>query len=203
MDEVRETLASQGLPVDRASAAASLRRQQLDPFLHDILVDVLSISAIFNQNLPGMQLDMRIFQEMKVSVCYRLLQLHPLDDRGCKSSLEAAYQLGLTVFVMTIYLPCGHLQVLDYSLISPRLKRVLGEEILGEQSAVALWLALMGGIWISHDEKEQWIIAKLGQISRNLDVKSWHEARDAISICPWIDVLHGQPGRELWELSQN
>lgn len=201
MQRVDDGLAKKGLGFDRDAAAMAVRHRGLDPYLHDILVDIISLCSLFNNNLPNSTLDVNLFLENQTSICYRLLHFHPLGSHWPEpyDIIQAAYHTGLTVLMMTMFLQHDRRRVLDYSLITQCVWDVLEDsnsELLDEE--FALWLMLMGGIWISVGVEVGSLLSRIQSTAEKLGLVRWDEACIIMARFPWIHALHDQPGRELW-----
>ena len=104
MSLVRENFAAAGLPLDVVTAAREARHPSLAPQLFDVLVDVKSISTMLNSITSGEMIDIGTFEEMLISICYRLMRFRPLHVPWRRATTEAAYHIGLTMFTMSFFL---------------------------------------------------------------------------------------------------
>jgi hypothetical protein len=201
MQKVDEGLAKKGLILDRNAAALTVQHSGLDPYLRDILVDIISLCSLFNDNLPKTTLDVNLFLENQTSICYRLLQFHPLASHWPEpcDAIQVAYHTGLTVFMMTMFLQHDRRRVLDYTLISRCVWQVLDSgkiEEIGEE--FALWFMIMGGIWISVGVEVEALLSRIRSTAEALGIARWEDARLCVAKFPWIHALHDQPGHHLW-----
>ena len=198
MSEVPTMLASKGLYLDRSSAASAIRHNGLDPDLHEILLDITSVTSLV-KNLPtDLTIELTTFQEMLVSICSRLIRFHPLQSLKQKSDIEAVYHIGLTIFMMTLFLQYDHRRILQYELVSLRLKDVLDRGLDEVDDDLVLWLLLIGGIWISSGTDRFWLTSRIMELARRLGLNSWADVHGYVSTFPWISTLHDQPGRAVW-----
>ncbi|KAH7142113.1 hypothetical protein EDB81DRAFT_691592 [Dactylonectria macrodidyma] len=199
MPQVQVLLSSKGLSLDRASAASSVQHGGLEPYLHEILLDVISTSSLFNNKLHMHSVGLVAFQEMLVSICYRLLRLHPLDEPRQASDIQTVYHIGLTIFMMTLFLQYNRHQIMDHKLVSFCFKDVLVRGSFEHESELMLWFMFIGGIWVSGDVDTYWVVPRIRATLQQLGIKTWDEAQSSLRKFPWINVLHDQPGRELWD----
>ena len=198
MSEVQITLASSGLSLDRTSAASAIRHNGLDPNLYEILLDVKSLTSLFNNILADLTIDLNTFHEMLVSICCRLIRFHPLQSPRQESNIDAVYHIGLTVFMITLFLQYGGRQTSPYELVSLRLRDVLDGELNELDDDLVLWLMFVGSIWVSGGTDGSWIISKIRRLARRLGINSWAKVQRSVSTFPWISALHDQLGRIVW-----
>ncbi|RYO75252.1 hypothetical protein DL764_010538 [Monosporascus ibericus] len=199
MPELRKSLASKGLSLDCTSAVSSIPYDGLEPYLQDILLDVMSISSLFNSDLSYRTLDFLTFQEMNYSICFRLLRFRPLGHAGQGSGIQAAYHTGLTIFVITLFLQhTHHRRIQDYELVSMRLREVFDSGLDDLDDGLVLWLMILGSIWTTGDVDGDWLLPKISSEAQRLGLKTWDDARDIICKFPWINALHERPGRAVW-----
>ncbi|KAL6401646.1 hypothetical protein AUP68_15523 [Ilyonectria robusta] len=199
MPEVQVLLAPKGLSFDRPSAASSVQHKGLNPQLHEILLDVLGSSSLFNNRVRVHAVDLLTYQEMLVSICYRLIRFHPLDEPRLESDVEAIYHTGLTIFMMTIFLQYDRRRIMDHELASFCFRDTLDRTSLERDNELVLWYMIIGGIWISGEVDGDWLAPRIWMVAENLGIKSWDEVRKCVGKFPWVNVLHDEPGRVLWD----
>ena len=116
MPEVQKSLASKGFCFELNSTAFLIEHNGLEPYLLHILLDIMSVCSLFN-NLPKDTLDLETFQEIKISLCYRLLRFRSLDETRQQSDIQTAYHLGFVIFMMTTFLQHDRRRIIDFKLI--------------------------------------------------------------------------------------
>ena len=201
MELVRSNLTSQGIKFDRSAAEDTLRHQVLDVNLHNVIIDSICVCDLFNHGIGNRQIDLVTFQEMVYSICYRLLNFRPLDDPS-RTSVQAAYHIGLTMIVMSMFLRFDRRRVLDYRFLTCALSDTLDSWPVDADDELLLWLVMVGGIWVSGALGNDWLHQLIRRTSRKLGVESWDSVLDIVKTFPWIHALHDAPGRELWETVQ-
>lgn len=201
MREVQITLASKGFGLDQIAAASTIRHNGMDPSLYKILLDVASVSSLFNDSPAGLKLDTNTFQEILVSVCSRLIRFHPLQSPKQKSDIEAVYHIGMTIFMMTLFLQYDGQRILQYELVSLRLQDVLDRGLDDLDNDLVLWLMFIGGIWTLGGTDGLWLFSRIRTLAFRLGVNSWAEVHSCISGLPWIRALHDRPGHAVWTLA--
>ena len=201
MSEVRNTLLERGFDFDRLSAASAIRHTGLDPSLHEVLLDVINVASLFNNIPTGQTLHINTFQEIIVSILSRLIRFRPLQSSKRESNVEAGYHIGLTIFMMTIFLQYDSRRILEYDLVSLYLKDVLDSGLDEQERDLTVWLIFIGGIWVSGDTDGGWFIWKARRLLRRLSIKSWREVHNSVRKFPWIDALHDRLGFVVWNLA--
>ncbi|KAJ4311630.1 hypothetical protein N0V84_010344 [Fusarium piperis] len=159
--------------------------------------DLRDFSALANQLIPSRhKLEPEIFQEIMLSVQYRLLVLgYSLDEHP----LREAIRLGLLAYESTIFLQIKGVK-LKSDLFTLQLREAI-EAIPVEGEAIAnvkLWLLLIGSMVI-FDSKASW----LGQSIQSLTGRqTWSQVRKRVKEVMWIDIIHDPAGSEAFEASR-
>jgi len=198
MPEVQKILALKGLCLNRNSTATLVGLNRLDLYFHQILLDAMGLCALFNNDLHNCTLDLETFQEIVISLCYSLLRFRSLNDSKQQSDMQAAYHIGLTIFMMTVFLQYDRRRILDYNLIPLCLREFLDSRLDELEDEAILWLMIVGGIWISGDDDREWLAPRTRMMAQRLGIDTWDEVRSSVSKFPWINALHDEPGRSLW-----
>lgn len=202
MHHVRTSMWTHDLRLDRNISSCSNLNDRLDPYLHDIFLDVMSMCSLFNQ-LGSKTVDYMIFLEALISLCYRLLKFRSMSNASTLCDGQSAYHIGLTIFMMTMFLQYDRRRLINYSLVPVCLENVVQDESREHGEDFSLWLLTIGGIWISDEPNNRWLAPRLRMMAQRLGLDSWEEAQDSIRQYPWITGLHDQPGRELWNRVHN
>lgn len=201
MPEARATLTAAGFKLDPVAAECAIQHQGLHPVLYDILLDVISISLLFNCLPPGQKINVTTFSELVLSVSSRLVRFHSLSDPPLESATEAAYHIGLTIFMMSTFLQHDRRRIIAYEFVSTHLKDIIdrGTEALGK--GLALWLTFLGGIWVLGDPDTFWLRQRVRGLVERLEINSWEEVQSLVSQFPWIRPFHDKVGLEVWNLA--
>lgn len=197
LSKVQTALKFKGFARNRISAIPLTQCEQLDPYLRDILLDVLDIDAVLNDFAGDGHLGLITFQEIMISICSRLIHFHPLKSDKPLSLVKAAYHTGLVMYMMSLFLQHDHRRIMDYPLVTVRLKEVLNcDQELDDD--LALWLMCLGGIWLADDPYRLWLGPMISEFSRTTGIDSWPEVHGRISKFPWINDVHEDQGRLAW-----
>lgn len=199
MSEVQSTLRSQGFNFDRNPERNGTQHIGLNWNLHLILSDVKCVTRLINNLQPGQILRFEIFLEIILSVCSRLISFHPLNSPKKLPRVEAVYHIGLTIFMMTLFLQHEGRQIMKFDLVFTRLKDILDGELDDLDDRLVLWLLIIGSIWTSGGTDGSWLIEKLRLTAQRMNLKNWEEVRDCLSAYPWVKMVHDRPGRVVWK----
>lgn len=171
-----------------------------------ILMDVFDICTLFNH--PGdrhFEVDLDAYQEFMISIAYRLLSLDLTKQQQPYPTQESIYQIGLTIFMMTMFLQYGRRRLHRFTRITQLLKRGVEAHSLHEDKDQMLWLMVLGGIWMMDgvwdldEHTGEWLPPLITELALEMGVRSWDDARARIVKYPWIHKLHDEPGRLIWE----
>ena len=197
LSKVQNTLKAKSFARNRISAIPLTQCEHLDPYLRGILLDVLEIDAVLNDFAGDGHLGLVTFQEILVSICSRLIHIRPLKSDKPMSPVEAAYHTGILIYIMSLFFQHDHRRIMDYDLVTVRLKEVLDcEQELNDD--LALWLMCLGGIWLADDPYRLWLAPMIRQFTHTTGIDSWPEVHDRVSKFPWINVIHEDQGRLAW-----
>lgn len=197
MSETLVILESKGFDVRRDVTACGIRYDGLDPALYEILLDVTSIAYLFN-NLPADQtVDTYLFQELVVSVCFRLVEFRPEQGSSDRHSTEAALHIGLTAFMMTLFLQHSYRRLIDYDLVSLRLKDALNRHLHELDDDLGLWLVFIGRVWTWGSDDEFWA-GKIREVVQRLGITHEADVLKSVKRLPWITTLHDKLSHMVW-----
>jgi hypothetical protein len=198
MFEAQTRLASKGFLYDQVFAEYSTRRAHLSPSLHGILIDAISFANFLDAAPNNREIDLYTFSDLLHSMCYRLIRHHPLESTTSLGGEEDAYHIGLTLFVMTLFMQFDNKRILRCDLVSTRWENVLDRDIGELDDDILLWLALMGGMWIHKVPDKSRNNSKMKRLASNLGISTWSEVQAAISPFPWIKAVHETPSFDVW-----
>lgn len=195
--KVQSTLKSKGFARNRISDIPPTQCEKLDPYLRDILLDALDVAAVLNGSLGDGHLGLITVQEILVSICSRLIQFHPLKSDMPLSLVEAAYHIGLVIYTMSLFLQHDRRRIMDYDLVTVRLKEVL-DSAQDLDDDLALWLMCLGAIWLADDPCRLWLSQVINRFMTRTGIGSWSEVHDRVRKLPWINAVHEDQGRLAW-----
>ncbi|KAL7953566.1 hypothetical protein V8C34DRAFT_296612 [Trichoderma compactum] len=196
MAKVRDVLARKKIDFDGNAATSCPQHHLLEPYLHDILVHMMGATSLFNN---GVKLDLETLQEMILSIGYRLTQFSSSEEDRRLWRLQDSYHIGLTIWTMTVFLHGGRRQILDYKRLDRRLKEILDSDLEDHNPELALWLLILGGVWVLDGYDEHWLPSRIRLMAMRLNIRSWDKVYTIVGHFPWIHALHDDLGRALWD----
>ncbi|KAM0352305.1 hypothetical protein ACHAPU_001969 [Fusarium lateritium] len=166
--------------------------------LQNAFKDLRDFSALANKLPPnGKKLKPEAFQEIMLSIQYRLLQLDFSDDPNL---LQEAVRIGLLALESTIFLQIRGTKLKSQSFDHQLRSAIQAIPVQGEAIAnVKLWLLLVGSIMI-FEGNEDWLVQSIRSI---VGRQTWAEVRERVKEVIWIDMIHDVPGRQAYEESQS
>ncbi|KAH8892276.1 hypothetical protein GQ53DRAFT_686240 [Thozetella sp. PMI_491] len=145
----------------------------------------------------GHRIGVRMFQEIVISVHYRLLHLayDPNDQ------LEAV-RLAMLALATSIFLKIHDIPG-NYRHLAQQVRRSLQSV---ELSGTAPWTKLV--LWIFFvarlsvlpgAEDESWLHERVLQLTHALSLHSWLEVREVLKSHLWLDIVHDKEGKKFFE----
>ncbi|KAF7562245.1 hypothetical protein G7046_g1892 [Stylonectria norvegica] len=166
--------------------------------LRNVFLDLHDFSGMANVLMYVPQkLQPELFQEIMVSIQYRLLYLEYSVDHW---ALEEAVRLGLLAFETTVFLQIPGTKLNAGENFSGRLEHAIAK-ITVTSPAVAdikLWLLIVGSIIVFADD-EPWLVASIRELTTGQD---WQDVRTRVKKVMWIDAVHDKPGKAAFEATQ-
>jgi hypothetical protein len=161
---------------------------------------LMTVSRLFNDN-PLIRLDPWEWQELLISIYYRLLNRYPLASDFFRNDHENAYYLGMLALMSTIFFNYGKFRRLPYDLLASKLHAAIEKALCNKalEESTILWLLFVGGISIFGADNWAWLSQELKSFLLALNIDSWRTARSRIKSFPWIDVAHDKAGKKLWQ----
>lgn len=151
------------------------------------------------------------YHEITVSLGCRLLRIDPTSSEVANaraSHFDRTIHLGLTLFTMILYLQTDRQRGFKYPLIVQRLERMLADFMDEDDSSrlvLRMWLLLFGAIWLAGDDTLddilQRILEQLHTTALQLNLQDWTRVCQSLVIhrLPWIQSLHGDMGKKIWQ----
>jgi hypothetical protein len=196
MPQIISTLHTLDLNFDQEAAYKLVHHRTLDPAILDVLLDVICTSTLFSDIPSARKVDLYLFQELLVSVCYRLLAI---PHSHSPPRIEDAYHVGLTIFMMSLFLQIGKQRVMNYDNVTKRLRNIVESDLLEGEDELRFWLLMLGGVWVADDDHVEWLMPMMFTQTRKMQLWSWSKAKEVLDRWPWIGGLHDGPGRMVWE----
>ncbi|KAK7752045.1 hypothetical protein SLS62_006009 [Diatrype stigma] len=164
-------------------------------FVWDDVVEYARAANIATQ--CQLSIDQELYQEVMVSVHYRLVNL--CFDIG---DVDEAFRLALLAFASTLFLQWRGIKP-RYEHLSWRLSIAvspLGRKTRDQLPAqLAFWLHVIAAVFISNGHEKAGSRLALVDILRDMKLESWNEARSVLKTILWVDALHDPLAKQLVE----
>ncbi|KAG4275134.1 hypothetical protein FPRO04_08796 [Fusarium proliferatum] len=166
--------------------------------LQNTFKDLRDFSALANKHSPSSKkLKPEAFQEIMLSIQYRLLQLDFSQD---PAPIQEALRIGLLAYESTIFLQIQGTKLKSDSFSRQFRDAIQATPVQGEATAnIKLWLLVVGSI-IVFDSSEDWLVQSINSLTGR---QSWEEVRERVKEVMWIDVIHDVSGRKAFEATQS
>ncbi|KAH7202254.1 hypothetical protein DER44DRAFT_887277 [Fusarium oxysporum] len=197
---IKRILSSRGFTLESSSDAYSLRHSRLDSALQEASFDAMGLCRLFNKHMDEKPLNLLEFQEVLISICYRLLRFRTIGESRLKHDIQSAYHIGLSLFMISIYFHNKQDRMARPGLITALVKEVTESILDDSEDEFAFWLLTLGGISVPRNDDREWMVEKLRDLASMLGVMNWEQAKDCLAIFPWMNAIHDEPSRKLWDL---
>ncbi|RBR26432.1 uncharacterized protein FIESC28_00726 [Fusarium coffeatum] len=159
--------------------------------LQNTFKDLRDFSFLANRLSPTSQkLKPEAFQEIMLSIQYRLLQL------SFTEPLQEALRVGLLAYESTIFLQIQGTKLKSESFRVQMQETIQAVPVLGEATAnIKLWLLLVGSMMV-FEGTEEWLVQTIRSLAGR---QGWKDVRSRVRDVMWIDVIHDTPGRKAYE----
>lgn len=193
MDEIQKSLLSRGFTLQSAEGH---QFRSVQPILRQAFSDSKGVCNLFNKHIDKKPLDLVEFQEILISICYRLLEFRTLNDSRLIRDVDSAHHIGLIVFMMSLFWNNHQDWLAKPGLIAACIKEALQVEDLEDK--FVFWLLVLGCISVSGEDDMQWMAMRLHKKAQKLGVVTWDDAQNYLLEFPWMNVIHDTSGEKLW-----
>ncbi|KAI1014183.1 hypothetical protein LB504_008870 [Fusarium proliferatum] len=193
---VKRSLAYKGFDLQPDSDAYSGR---LDSTLQEAFSDAMGLCRLLNKHQDEKPLDLLEFQEVLVSICYRLLQFRTICESRLEQDTQSTYHIGLCLFMISIYFNNTQFRIARRGLIMALVKEATGSKWSEQEYEVKFWLLILGGISVSLPDGREWFVERLREQASLLGIITWEQAKDCLARFPWMNAIHDEPSRKLWD----
>ncbi|RGP75148.1 hypothetical protein FLONG3_5832 [Fusarium longipes] len=155
MGEIQNALSSRGFTMESDPQAYQFQPSQLHGVLEQSFSDIMGICNLFNKHVDKKPLDLIEFQEIIISICYRLLQFRTLDESRLKQDVESSYHIALILFIMSIFWNNHQNRLAKPGLIAACIKDAL--RMAGQlDHEFVFWLLVLDGISVPEKDDLEW-----------------------------------------------
>ncbi|KAF5979004.1 hypothetical protein FBULB1_5905 [Fusarium bulbicola] len=169
---IKRNLAYKGFTLQQDSAADS---NQLDPALQEAFSDAMGLCRLLNKHQDEKPLDLLEFQEVLVSICYRLLQFRAIAESRLKQGIQSRYHIGLSLFMMSIYFNNTQDRIARRGLIKNFVKEAIESKLNDDEDGFRFWLLILGGITVPARDGREWFVEELREQASSLGIMSWEQ----------------------------
>lgn len=144
----------------------------------------------------GHKMDGALFQEMLISVQYRLLLLEVSAD-----SIDEAIHVGTLAFSTNIFLQTRGLAIRFETLFAKLRACIIELSSLEESSETEfkLWLLFVARMFIGREVEYSWLELEMRKCLEALNLTSWNTVRERLQGYLWIGILHDTGGKRAFE----
>jgi hypothetical protein len=180
--------------------------QSVCPELREVVLETLSFSHILQaQANRAQKLDPQAFQSTLIYVGYRLIEVELSHQAPtANTSLDILIQLAMIGFQNTFWLGLGR-KLFTVPLLAQRFRSaaqtIISDNHIPPQKIVLFWALFMGRISLLTKAEDLWIVPKLKTLTMELELHTWTEASIALSVFPWVKVVHDAPGERFWNVT--
>lgn len=176
--------------------ASQLATLNLDKRLAKIDSDLFHFTTSANIACQtGQKINPEIFQEVLISVQYRLMLIDFVGDE-----LNELLRVGLLASSTTIFLQTQGIRI-RFDKLSNTFKKLMCKfDCTNENmNGAGLWLLFTAAMLaVTHDD-DVWLIPLLQKAVKAITSSSWKEVRARLKLFPWIDAIHDQDGRRVFD----
>ncbi|KAH8891748.1 hypothetical protein GQ53DRAFT_647811 [Thozetella sp. PMI_491] len=174
-----------------------------DSKLVNAWADLRSVCSTANRLRAGdesTKYNLNVYHSIMLPIMYRLLRLQFM-----AGTPDEALRLALVVFTASVYLQFrGHLCRFDYMAESLQVALDQLPSRRGGQKSMqklVLWMYYMSAIAYGLDkEKPQTLLACVKARTVDIEMASWGELRDTFKGLLWIDSIHDDVGKHVYEV---
>ncbi|VUC32978.1 unnamed protein product [Clonostachys rosea] len=176
----------------------------LDDSLQASFLDLMSLAAFVSGRTPcPMKLQIYPFHDMIIFLGFRLLEIRPLDQAELTTTYESLMHLALIGFLTTFLRGLAG-RASNFMAITSSLRKAIHEATIEEYhfQKLVVWASLIGGHVIFNQDDECWLIPRLSEVSRALNLNWWGDVEVVLMDFPWIPSIHNKAAKRLWNMSQ-
>lgn len=175
----------------------------LDPRLNSVWTDAQEFCAIMNlARVTGRRMRAGLFQELMISLQYRLVYLDPVRQGMARENLHEAVRLSTLAFTTSVFLRIAGIDT-RYPCLASQLKTTLStlKPAADEQhSELRLWLLVIAAISLFRTRNKVWLKETITETLRQREMLSWQNMKAIMKKHLWIDMIHDTEGQKLFDL---
>lgn len=176
-----------------------------DIVIRGVFLDLTRVSRLLDRDRSCFRLEPLTYQEILISVVYRLLYRCPLAEDRLDSVNDNACHLGILALMTTLFFQHGRRLRISYALLAKKIRNatetMASQGLMG--STMFLWLLFVGGISVFDAKDRDWLLPRIRECLSIHDIDNWEHARQRIRELPWFNAVHDKPAEELWKATWN
>ncbi|KAF2096424.1 hypothetical protein NA57DRAFT_42123, partial [Rhizodiscina lignyota] len=141
-------------------------------------------------------IDGELYQEVMLSIHYRLIDLH-FDSCNVNETIR----LALLAFSSTLFLQWRGIKT-RYEHLAQSLKSALSllrHTTWAIPIHFSLWLYTIGAVSVFNEDEQAWFQPDLTEVLRAMRLKHWDEVRSSLKSILWVSALHDAPAKQIVE----
>ncbi|KAI2777906.1 hypothetical protein F4815DRAFT_495041 [Daldinia loculata] len=173
---------------------------QLNPRMKEVWADIMSLTWFLNESTDdSIKMDGYTYHDTLILIGYRLVHIRPLNTDPT-DSLENIIHMGLLMIMANFLLSLMH-RLPELPLLRQKVGVLVQEEFTEdtENKEAILWALFMAEITIFKRSEDEQLMQRIRQIVLSLGLQSWDDVCQIFIKFPWINSLHGKPGRLFWD----
>jgi hypothetical protein len=198
-----------GLPTDPClheetiATGAFFQLQNTLTDLAAVAVKVERFSRLLNDVREGRKLSQLQFSQHTNHLIHRLLVAIPLNSCDDLARLDKMLYLGQLVLLVTLLNDYGSHHS-RYDMLASLLRATIRHFIplTASEEVFFLCVSLFAGISILQPDDDDWLLPSVETRCRSLGLETWEQLSLKLGTLPLVQVLHGDPGRKLFETAR-
>jgi hypothetical protein len=183
----------------RGSRKGLLGLTGLAPELRELAIDTVNLTSLLSNKSQSHRLDPCGFEEALISICCRLIGVHPIGSSQPIDQLDELCQLSMIAFMASLLLEYSR-QSSSYELVSEKLGIALRRvSQTDSHDETMLWCLFIGAIAVFDLQEDRWLRPLLSKTCARIHLHSWTEVRSVLVSFCWIDAVHERLGKAVWD----
>ncbi|RFU29231.1 hypothetical protein B7463_g7088, partial [Scytalidium lignicola] len=180
--------------------------------LDDSIIGILRELQYLTSMIKNETMDLIAFDGIAVSIQYHLLLFQFISHKSSQhTALEDACCMGALIYLKTIHHYRLSFQIEGYPFrvstdgaIIQKLKSCLDimETNTRQTKELFIWILFLGGGAATSTRDRTWFVARLGKALMEWQVCSWEDAKSLLMKFLWVEAIHADSGRDLWDEAQ-
>ncbi|KFA71445.1 hypothetical protein S40288_04297 [Stachybotrys chartarum IBT 40288] len=198
MSSTTDTIDNRYLPLLQVFSHASDDASRL-------AIEVIHTTQLFNNFFHAPMVSWDDYTAIILSLTYQCIRIEQ-NEVNALGDVQQGWFYGFLAFAVSFLFHFGRRRMLCYPAVASNVRRLV-RKLSHDPSCpdiLVLWLSLLSGLSFCKEESDyQWISPMVAEVSRKMGLKTWEDVVEELQSVPWVHLLHGDPGKRMWELCQN